>query len=95
MDHGAEQREAPLSSGPGDPPPGTTSSTWSTWARVCIDVSDRGDVLGYSVEVHSATELEAVHVFPCGPFDDPVSVFAQALTWLRQTYGEQLQLSLL
>lgn len=64
------------------------------WARICIDVDDRANVRGYSVEVHSEFSLEAVHVFPCGPFDEPATVFADALEWLRHTYGEQLQLSI-
>lgn len=64
------------------------------WARVCIDVNDRGEVVGYSVEVHTNGELLAVHVFPNGPFDYPLETFADALQWLRQEYGEQLTLSL-
>jgi len=94
MDHGVERSETPLgSSGPlSAGGPGT--SRWATWSRVCVDVSDRGEVLGYSVEVHSPDSLEAIHVFPCGPFDDPPAVFALAIEWLRETYGEQLSLSL-
>lgn len=64
------------------------------WARVCVDVNDRADVLGWSIEVHHADELVAVHVFPCGPFDDPTSSFASALEWLHERYGEQLRLTL-
>jgi len=64
------------------------------WARICIDVNDRGDVVGYSVEVHSADALEAVHVFPCGPFDSPHDVLTETVTWLQHRYGEQLTLSL-
>lgn len=64
------------------------------WARVCIDVNDRKDVVGYSVEIHRSDVLHAVHVFPCGPFDSPVEVLQTALEWLFEQYGTQLTLSL-
>lgn len=64
------------------------------WARVCIDVDDRRNVVGYSVEVHRSDELFAVHVFPCGPFDSPAEVLEATLTWLFEKYGEQLELQL-
>lgn len=62
------------------------------WARVCIDLDHRHNVLGWSVEVHNQDELAAVHVFPCGPFDIPAEVFADAVDWLHHQYGAQLQL---
>lgn len=64
------------------------------WARICIDVNDRQEVVGYSVEVHSDRELIAVHVFPCGPFDSPSDVLDGAIKWLFDAYGQQLVLSL-
>lgn len=64
------------------------------WARVCIDVNDRQDVVGYSVEVHGESTLDAVHVFPCGPFDSPAEVLVDALEYLTEQYGTQLELSL-
>jgi hypothetical protein len=64
------------------------------WARVCVDVDDRGNVRGYSVEVHDDRELVTLKVWPCGPFDTPAEVLAEALAWLSSTYGTQLTLSL-
>lgn len=64
------------------------------WSRVCVDVNHRGDVLGYSVEVHNDDGPTAIHVFPNGPFDDPAETFGDALDWLHTQYGEQLELSL-
>jgi len=63
------------------------------WARICVDTNDRGDVLGYSIEVHVKGELDAVFVFPNGPFDSPVATLATCIEWLRARYGEQLQLA--
>lgn len=94
MDHGAEHSEAPLGSSGEVRRRAPQNKPWTWWARVCIDVSDRSETLGYSVEVHDGEHLESIHVFPCGPFDDPVEVFADALVWLRETYGEQLALTL-
>jgi hypothetical protein len=64
------------------------------WARICIDVDDRRNVIGYSVEVHVKDQLEAVYVFPCGPFDAPWDTLNLAIEWLFERYGEQLELSL-
>jgi hypothetical protein len=62
------------------------------WARICVDVDDRQNVHGWSVEVHVGDELEAIHVFPCGPFDSPGDEFLKALVWLFERYGTQLEL---
>jgi len=64
------------------------------WARICIDVNDRGEVKGYSVEVHHDDTLEAIHVWPVGPFQSPHDELTRLLVWLQATYGEQLTLSL-
>lgn len=64
------------------------------WARVCVDTDDHGNVLGWSIEVHTQDGPASIHVFPNGPFDDPASTFADALDWLHHQYGEQLELSL-
>lgn len=64
------------------------------WARMCIDVNDRCEVVGYSIEVHSVDALEAVHVWPVGPFDSPAEELERCIAWLQATYGQQLELSL-
>jgi len=64
------------------------------WARICIDVNDRQDVVGFSAEVHNADDLVGVLVFPCGPFDSPVSCLTTAINELVSRYGEQLELTL-
>lgn len=64
------------------------------WARCAVDINDRGDVLGYSVEVHDDDEVATVKVWPCGPFDSPAEVLAEALAWYSATYGQQLTLGL-
>jgi len=63
------------------------------WARICIDVNDRQDVMGWSVEVHHGESLLAVHVFPNGPFDDPAETLRDAVDWIHEQYGTQLRLA--
>jgi hypothetical protein len=62
------------------------------WTRVSIDLSHRGDVLGWSLEVHDEEGIVSIYVVPVGPFDPPLTVLAEAIRLVAERHGEQLTL---
>ncbi len=59
----------------------------TTRYRVSVDVSDAGNVLGASIEVHVDEECERIQVIPFPPFDTPYEAFTGALLHIEQLHG--------
>lgn len=64
------------------------------WARVCVDVNDRQEVIGFSAEVHQGDEITDLIVWPVAPDVSAFDVLQVALADLHRRYGTQLALEL-
>lgn len=64
------------------------------WARVCIDVDQDQQVIGFSAEVHSGDEIVDIIVWPVAPDVGAFDVLQCALADLHRRYGTQLALEL-
>jgi hypothetical protein len=64
------------------------------WARLSIDVNDRAEVLGYSLEAHGPDGIDETIAWPCGPFDSPFEELDKLLKEAHRRYGEQMVLDL-
>lgn len=57
------------------------------WTRLCIDVDDRGDVRGISIERHDGDGPTTVWTTSVGPFDDPHQALETALHERQLRFG--------
>lgn len=64
------------------------------WARICIDVNDVQEVIGFSAEVHSGDEITDIIVWPVAHDVSALDVLQCALADLHRRYGTQLALEL-
>lgn len=62
------------------------------WSRLCVDVDDRGNVRGCSVEVHDLDGPTTIWTTSVGPFDDEHAALQTALDYLRSHIGTQTTL---
>lgn len=62
------------------------------WSRLCVDVDNRGNVRGCSVEMHDTDGPTTVWTTAIGPFDDAHAALETALLWQRQHLGAQATL---
>lgn len=64
----------------------------TVWSRVCVDLDDRGNVRGCSVELHDTDGPTTVWTTAVGPFDDAQAALESALQWLGANLGTQTSL---
>jgi hypothetical protein len=59
------------------------------WYRVCVDVTPRGEVRGWSIEVRDEEGIVTVLVHPVGPFESPAEILQEALAEAYGRWGVQ------
>jgi len=59
------------------------------FSRLCVDVDDRGNVRGISIEMHDSQGPTTLWTTAVGPFDDVHQALDTALLRHRELVGEQ------